>query len=844
MDKLDLDAAIEQLRSHDIKALFIETLGWQSVEESAIASCKSVQKLQQRCEPVAFSHRTAVWQVLLTDDALFSSEMRRSLHKAIRQETDLIEAVDASLVIFVSADRMRSLWLLKTEESAEAEESAVYVVGQPITLWEFRLKRLAQQNAGLLVVVERASVKYKIFAQLLQGLLDGIRGISNRADREDYALLTIQRLILVQSIQAKGWLNGDTWYLQTRFGESLQRGENLFFTLCLQPLYRSFALPAVERSLALKANIGSVPFLGRWFDEHRLEKQYGDAIAVDDRPFEAILGWLSEQSSGDLLNPFMSGDLGYLLERYWMQRVQPKSAYVGGLTLARSLSDRTLEQLILNRIDKSLIPSLLQQEKIKEIGLNNLLFHASSELCRHLIQDILPELRILDPACGSGSLLVSLHQQLLEVFSVLTGYVQQKQDTQLKMWRLSMVQASPVEEDVSTTQSDADTYAYDDSLLLNIQKRLLKNTLYGVDISSGAVETAQFHLLMHLITIARQAEGLEPLIDLSFNIMTGNSLIGLITVDEERFDQVNKTGPVDILQGNLLQPLAADGYQTTLAEKNLALEHYKSRNHMLAQAKNIPAYARASLLREEILQLDMKAQSKLNTHLLNQMSQQLSIQYKAMQLTDKPLKRPLTIEDIDVLQPFHWGYHFNTIIERGGFDAIVCAPPWGGLKPTAEEFFQRFQDLAEAKGLDSEKSAKLLKTSKQALAKGDPDIAQAWLFYQDQYVYAADYFYRSQQYAHQCPVVKGKTTRHQLMRERLFIEQCLNLLGPSGLLAVALPGELSEDTKARSLFQHLQESGRVSEQRFECDADAMLIESAVVCRAVACRIAGEGLKDF
>ena len=829
---MDLDAAIEQLRSHDIKTLFIEALGWQSVEASAIASCKPIQKLQQRCEPVAFGSRTVVWQVLLTDDAVFSLEMRRSLYEAVCQETDSLETIDTSLIIVVSADKMRSLWCLGTEESA------VYVVGQPLAIWEFRLKRLAQQNAGLFACVERANVKYETFEQLLKGLFDGIRGISNRADREDYALLTLQRLILIQTIQAKGWLNGDTWYLQTRFGEALQRGENLFFTLYLQPLYRSFALPAVERSLALNTTVGSVPFLGRWFDEHRLEKTYGDVIAVDDRPFEVILGWLSEQSSGDLLNPFMSGDLGCLLERYWRQRVRPRSAYVGGLKLARSLSDRTLEQLILNRIAPSLIPPYLQQEKTEEIGLNHLLFNASSRLCRHLIEDVLPHLHILDPACGSGSLLASLHQQLLEVFSVLTGYIQQNQDMQLKIWRLGVVKEAPTETD-ALTQLEIDSYAHDNSLLLNIQKRLLKNTLYGVDISSGAVETAQFHLLMHPIAIAQQSEALEPLIDLSFNIMTGNSLIGLITVDEERFDQVNKTGPVDILQGNLLQPLAADGYQTTLAEKNLALEHYKSRNHMLAQAKNIPAYARASLLREEILQLDMKAQSKLNTHLLNQMSQQMGIQYKAMQLADKPLKRPLNIEDVDVLQPFHWGYHFNTIIERGGFDAIVCAPPWGALKPTAEEFFQRFQDLAEAKGLNSGESAKLLKTSKQALAKGDPDVAQAWLFYQDQYAYAADYFYRSQQYAHQSPAVNGKTVRNQLMRERLFVEQCLNLLGPDGLVAVALPGELSEDPKTRSLVQHLQESGCVSEQRLECDADSMLIEFAVICR-----IHREGLKDL
>ncbi len=818
---MNWDAAIEQLRSHDIKALFTQSLGWQPIEESAIAAIKPIERCQQRCEPVAYGDKTIVWQVLLNAGVPFSPSVRRSLYQAVLQKTNSLETAESSLMIFVADDKTRSLWCL------DAEESAVYVVGQPIALWRLRLKRLAQQNRSLFSTVDRPQVKYETFEQLLKGLSEGIGGISNRADREDYALVTLQRLILVQSMQAKGWLNGDTWYLQTQFGEALQQGENLFFSLCLQPLYRSFALPVVERSHTLNTSMESVPFLGQWFDEHRLEKRYGEAVTIDDRPFEAILGWLSEQSSGDLLNPLMSGDLGYSLERYWAQRVQPKSAYVGGLTLARALSDRMLKPLILSRLDKSLIPPLLQLENIEKIGLNDLLFHASPRLCRHLIQDILPELRILDPACGSGSLLVALHQRLLDVFSILTGYIQQNQDAQLEIWRLGVVQASPTES-ITSTPAAASTHSRDNSLLLNIQKRLLKNNLYGVDILLDVVETARFQLLMHLVATAQHPESLEPLIDLSFNVMAGNSLVGLISVDEESFDQINKSGSVDILQGNLLQSLAADGYQTILAEKDLALEHYKSRNHLLAQASNVPAYARASLLREEILQLDKKAQHKLDALLLNQMSQQLGIQYKAMQLDDKPLRRSLSIEDIDILQPFHWGYCFSGIIARGGFDGIVCAPPWGVFRPTAEEFFQRFQDLAEAKGVDREKSVKLLKTSKQALAKGDPDITQAWLFYQDQYAYVADYFYRSDQYSHQSPTVNGKAVRNQLVRERLFVEQCLNLLAPNGLMAVAMPDELSEETKARSLFQYTQENGRVSEQTLLGDDDGMLSESVVV----------------
>ena len=125
-----------------------------------------------------------------------------------------------------------------------------------------------------------------------------------------------------------------------------------------------------------------------------------------------------------------------------------------------------------------------------------------------LLQEATPDeaaqLRVLDPACGSGSFLTGAYQYLLD-------------------WHLTQYRANPARWKNRVRHSA-------DGIVLRTEekKRILLNNIYGVDLDQNAVEVSKLSLLLKMLENESGAEELaEPLLpDLSGNIKWGNSLIG------------------------------------------------------------------------------------------------------------------------------------------------------------------------------------------------------------------------------------------------------------------------------------------------------------------------------
>jgi hypothetical protein len=178
------------------------------------------------------------------------------------------------------------------------------------------------------------------------------------------------------------------------------------------------------------------------------------------------------------------------------------------------------------------------------------------ELCKGKTPNKVSELRILDPACGSGSFLLGAYTYLLNWHSDYYSGAKDKKRLNDKIY-----------------QGRGNEW----HLTIKEKKRILLNNIYGVDIDSQAVNVTKLSLLLKVLE-GENRDALEAqqklyreraLPDLGENIKCGNSLIGPNIYDdpelilnsdeihrinpfdwESEFSEVMKNGGFDIIIGN------------------------------------------------------------------------------------------------------------------------------------------------------------------------------------------------------------------------------------------------------------------------------------------------------
>ena len=161
------------------------------------------------------------------------------------------------------------------------------------------------------------------------------------------------------------------------------------------------------------------------------------------------------------------------------------------------------------------------------------------------------KLRVVDPACGSGSFLLGAYQYLLDWH--LNYYLTHDPESHTRGKNPPLV-ATEGGEYCLTTQT---------------KKQILTSSIYGVDIDSQAVEVTKLSLLLKLLEgeTGQLTLGFERVLpDLGQNIRCGNSLIGWDYFQGQMFpdeEEIHRVNPFD-WQRAFPQVFAAGGFDTVI----------------------------------------------------------------------------------------------------------------------------------------------------------------------------------------------------------------------------------------------------------------------------------------
>ena len=195
-----------------------------------------------------------------------------------------------------------------------------------------RLNRAFQVNSA--DVTKRF---YREFRLRHDAFVKGIAGIVDKADREWYASVMLNRLMFCYFVQKKGFLDLDTDYLSHKLAQVRERkGEDRFYGTFYKAFLRVLfadGLNSRARTGAFERKFGRIPYLnGGMFEVHALETKYPgidipDAVFADLFAFFDQWRWHLDTSitaTGRDINPDV---LGYIFEQYINDRAQMGAYY-------------------------------------------------------------------------------------------------------------------------------------------------------------------------------------------------------------------------------------------------------------------------------------------------------------------------------------------------------------------------------------------------------------------------------------------------------------------------------------------------------------------------------------
>ena len=407
--------------------------------------------------------------------------------------------VDAAIAVFDDGIRWRLSYICDMKDGATLPKRFSYVLGDSDGQYNtptHRLDDLSKKVRTLRIAdifdafsVETLSKEFfdeyhvhydRIVAELARQGKSG-------AVYHDYVKKLMGRIVFLHFLQKKGWLCGDTNFMLNTFNQSNRRND--YLESVLEPLF--FVILNTEpakREQVFGKNGWQQRWVGQWANIPYLNGGLFERDAVDDLRivlpesiFSNLFNFLAsynftvdENDPDDAeigVDPEM---LGKIFESL-LEDNKAKGAFYTPKEIVRYMCKESLIAYLASKlpdVNDSVVRTFVEHHEMQP----------ELEPCRASLSQALRDVKICDPAIGSGAFPMGLLNEL---------------------WRCREA-LEPTESRVA------------------LKKEIIENNIYGVDIERGAIDIARLRFWLSIVVDSEKA---EPLPNFDYKFMQGNSLI-------------------------------------------------------------------------------------------------------------------------------------------------------------------------------------------------------------------------------------------------------------------------------------------------------------------------------